>query len=100
MDLDALEQLIRSSTMMSIDRFLVVATLGTTMLGASDDLSAIHQVFERCQIPRSHVHLHADCALSGGFWHLDPQTPKYQLGKVGRQHDSFFLGRGGGGGGG
>ena len=60
---------------------VVIATLGTTMKGASDDILRIREALLDLGVEREKLFVHADAALSGGFWHLDQGHYPYQLGK-------------------
>ena len=60
---------------------VVIATLGTTMKGASDDILQIRDVLLDIGVDKNKLYIHADAALNGGFWHLDNGHYQYQLGK-------------------
>ena len=59
---------------------VVIATLGTTMKGASDDIPSILKVLLAMGVRRENIFIHADAAFFGGFWHLDKGHYPYQLG--------------------
>ena len=67
---------------------VVIATLGTTMKGASDDIPSILKVLLEMGVRREKLFVHVDAALSGGFWHLDKGHYPYQLG---REIDSIAI---------
>ena len=60
---------------------VVVATLGTSKKGASDDIVSIMNILLEMGVRRENLFIHADAALNGGFWHLDKGHYPYQLGK-------------------
>ncbi|KAI6659002.1 Histidine decarboxylase [Oopsacas minuta] len=59
---------------------IVIATLGTTMKGATDDVLKIREVLLEKGVRKDNLYVHADAALNGGFWHLDKANYPYQLG--------------------
>ena len=67
---------------------VVIATLGTTIKGASDDILSILKVLQEMGVSRDNIFIHADAALSGGFWHLDEGHYPFQLG---REIDSIAI---------
>ena len=67
---------------------IVIATLGTTMKGALDDILSILRVLFEMGVRRENLFVHVDAALSGGFWHLDKRHYPYQLG---REIDSIAI---------
>ncbi|KAI6658392.1 Histidine decarboxylase [Oopsacas minuta] len=63
-----------------IPSILVVATLGTTMKGACDDVCSILISLYSMGVTRDKIFVHLDAAFHGGFWHLDNHNPQYQIG--------------------
>ena len=63
-----------------IPQILVVATLGTTMKGACDDITNILSTLYSIGLTRDRIFVHLDAAFHGGFWHLDEHNPNYQMG--------------------
>ena len=63
-----------------IPPILVVATLGTTMKGACDDVTNILSSLYSIGLTRDKIFVHLDAAFHGGFWHLDEHNPNYQMG--------------------
>ena len=63
-----------------IPQILLVATLGTTMKGACDDITNILSTLYSIGLTRDRIFVHLDAAFHGGFWHLDEQNPNYQMG--------------------
>ena len=60
---------------------VVMATLGTTMKGACDDVCSILNSLYSVGLTRDKIFVHLDAAFHGAFWELDKQNPNYQLGK-------------------
>ena len=64
-----------------IPPILVVATLGSTVKGASDHVYSILKSLYSIGLTRDRIFVHLDAAFNGGFWHLDKQNPNYQIGE-------------------
>ena len=60
---------------------VVMATLGTTMKGACDDVCSILNSLYSVGLTRDKIFVHLDAAFHGAFWELDKQNPNYQLGE-------------------
>ena len=58
---------------------IVIATLGTTMKGACDNITLILDTLYSIGLTRDKIFIHVDAAFHGGFWHLDKQNPKYKI---------------------
>lgn len=80
MRLDKLEEIVAAAPMLGVDAILCVCTIGTTFMGANDDVRGIRKILAAHGYSGDKVYMHLDAALNGGWWHLDPSTPKYQLG--------------------
>ena len=59
---------------------IVIATLGTTMKGACDNITLILDTLYSIGLTREKIFIHVDAAFHGGFWHLDKQNPNYKIG--------------------
>jgi len=80
MQLDKLDAVVSSAQMMGVDAVLCICTLGTTFMGANDDVRGARAILAKHGFADDKVYLHLDAALNGGWWNLDPETPKYKLG--------------------
>jgi len=60
---------------------VILATLGTTVKGAIDNLDQLWMILKRYEYTHKNVHIHLDAAFFGGYWGLDKSMPKYTLGK-------------------
>jgi len=81
MRLDKLQEVVASAPLLGVDAILLVCTIGTTFLGACDDVRGARKILADHGYSGDKVYMHLDAALNGGWWNLDPDTPKYQLGK-------------------
>merc|ERR1712087_1036398 len=81
MRIDKLREVVAAASALGVDAFLCVCTIGTTFMGANDDVAAVRGVFADHGYVGDKLYLHLDAALNGGWWNLDPDTPKYKLGK-------------------
>lgn len=81
LDLVQLHELVQTGMgMLGVDGFLLMPTLGTTFLGACDDLGGIWRVLKEQGVPSENVWIHVDAALNGGFWNLpNANTPSYSI---------------------
>jgi len=57
-----------------------VCTIGTTFMGACDDVKAVRKILAANGYSGNKGFLHLDAALNGGWWNLDKNTPKYKIG--------------------
>jgi histidine decarboxylase len=80
MRVDKLREVVASASALGVDAFLCVCTIGTTFMGANDDVAAARGVFADYGYVGDKLYMHLDAALNGGWWNLDPETPKYKLG--------------------
>jgi len=80
MSLSNLKQVVDVAPMFGVEAILCVCTLGTTFMGANDDIRAVRKVFSDGGYDGDKVYLHLDAALNGGWWNYAPDTPKYKLG--------------------
>ncbi|MCB0355995.1 MAG: hypothetical protein KDD40_03255 [Bdellovibrionales bacterium] len=67
---------------------VLLATLGTTMKGASDQLEVLHLKLQQASITRNDYYIHLDAALAGGYWVHDNKAPRY---KIGQDFDSISI---------
>lgn len=81
MRMDKLQEVLASAPLLGVDAVLLVCTIGTTFMGANDDVRAARQVLAQHGFAGEKVYVHLDAALNGGWWNLDPETPKYKLGE-------------------
>lgn len=66
---------------------LILATIGTTMKGAVDDIDDINAAVKGYD---SYIHL--DAALFGGYLHVtDYAEDLYKIGKTGKRYDSIAV---------
>ena len=72
--------IVSNATPREIPPVVVMATLGTTMKGACDDVCLILEYLNSVGLTRDKIFVHLDAAFHGGFWELDKQNPNYQLG--------------------
>ena len=61
--------------------FVVLATMGTTVKGAIDDIKRIIEILTENDYTGEEYHLHVDGAFFGGYWSLDESMPEYLIGK-------------------
>lgn len=80
MRLDKLKEIVASAPMLGVQAVLCVCTIGTTFMGACDDVAGIRKIFTEGGYSGDKLYLHLDAALNGGWWNSDPATPKYKLG--------------------
>jgi len=80
MRLDKLKEVLSSASMLGVDAILCVCTIGTTFMGACDDVRAVRQILADNGFSGERSFLHLDAALNGGWWNLDEDTPKYKIG--------------------
>jgi histidine decarboxylase len=80
MRLDKLEEVVSSAGMLGVDAILCVCTIGTTFMGACDDVKAVRKILAANGYSGNKGFLHLDAALNGGWWNLDKNTPKYKIG--------------------
>jgi len=80
MRLDKLEEVVAAAPLLGVDAVLCVCTIGTTFMGANDDVRGVRNILAAHGYTGDKVYMHLDAALNGGWWNLDPSTPKYQLG--------------------
>ena len=64
----------------NISPVVLVATLGTTVKGACDDVCLMLKALYKLGLSREKIFVHLDAAFHGAFWHLDKQNPNYQFG--------------------
>lgn len=87
MDLEDMNKVVEIAKRCGVEQLVIMASLGTTFKGASDDLPAIIDYTSEFY-SRGDVFIHLDGAFNGGFWHHDDNAPKYELGE---EFDSFSV---------
>ena len=76
---DQIKELIKTED--EVPPVILIATLGTTIKGASDDILMVKKVLFQLGVKKEKLFIHADAAFNGGFWHLDKRNYPYQLGE-------------------
>jgi len=80
MEIDKLREVVAAAPSLGVDAILCVCTIGTTFMGANDDVVGVRKVLSEHGYVGDKVYVHLDAALNGGWWNLDPTTPKHKLG--------------------